>query len=381
MRYFLNLLLTVLFGLFFCTTIPAVSQQNYFTEFPAGYTPKEIGKKLSNRFIPSKHQTYDKWIHYAEICTWYGALRYAQEAGDKKLIKSLKEKFDLLFAEERHLLPLMNHVDFNMFGCLPLEFYKITKDNRYYTLGMLYADTQWQLPLNATPEERDWDKKGFTWQTRLWIDDMFMITIIQAQAYKITGERKYIDRAAKEMVMYLDELQRPNGLFYHAPDAPFFWGRGNGWMAAGMAELLLSLPADNPNRPRIMEGYLLMMKNLKNYQNESGMWNQLIDKSDCWPETSCTAMFTYAMITGVKNGWLNASEYGPVARKGWMALIPYITEDGDIKEVCVGTSTNNNIQHYYDRPRITGDFHGQAPVLWCAYALMAPVGGQLRKDE
>lgn len=62
-----------------------------------------------------------------------------------------------------------------------------------------------------------------------------MITIVQTHAYKVTKDRKYIDRAAKEMVMYLDELQRPNGLFYHAPDVPFYWGRGNGWMAAGMS--------------------------------------------------------------------------------------------------------------------------------------------------
>ena len=36
----------------------------------------------------------------------------------------------------------------------------------------------------------------------------------------------------------------------------------------------------------------------------SGLWNQLIDEKDCWTETSGSAMFTYAMILGVKNGWL-----------------------------------------------------------------------------
>jgi rhamnogalacturonyl hydrolase YesR len=40
------------------------------------------------------------------------------------------------------------------------------------------------------------------------------------------------------MVLYLDEIQRPNGLFYHTPEVPFFWGRGNGWMAVGMTDLL-----------------------------------------------------------------------------------------------------------------------------------------------
>ena len=89
---------------------------------------------------------------------------------------------------------------------------------------------------------------------------MFMITILQVQAYRATGDPKYIDRAANEMTAYLDKLQQPNGLFYHAPDAPFFWGRGNGWVAAGMAELLRSLPASHPQRARIMSAYLTMMK-------------------------------------------------------------------------------------------------------------------------
>ena len=42
---------------------------------------------------------------------------------------------------------------------------------------------------------------------------MYMITIVQSEAYKATGDPKYINRAAKEMVLYLDELQHPNGLF------------------------------------------------------------------------------------------------------------------------------------------------------------------------
>jgi len=345
--------------------------ESYFTDFPAGYTPEEVGKKLGYHFIPGEHFLHGgKWIHYAEVCTWYGALRFAQVADDKELISQLQERFEPLFTTEASYQPIMNHVDLNMFGCLPLELYKITKDKRYYDLGMPYADTQWQVPADATEEEKAWADKDLSWQTRLWIDDMFMITIIQAQAYHVTGDKKYIERAAREMVVYLDELQRPNGLFYHAPDVPFFWGRGNGWMAAGMAELLLSTPEDNPDRPRILEGYRTMMKSLKDFQSESGMWNQLIDKPDCWAETSGTAMFTYAMIMGVKNGWLDAEAYGPVARKAWMALIPYINENGDVTEVCVGTNKKNDLQYYYDRPRIAGDYHGQAPVLWCAFALL-----------
>ena len=69
-------------------------------------------------------------IHYAEVCTWYGALKYAVAVGDKALIKQLQNKFEPLFTTEANYQPLMNHVDLNMFGCLPFEFYQITKDQR-----------------------------------------------------------------------------------------------------------------------------------------------------------------------------------------------------------------------------------------------------------
>ncbi|RZL09149.1 MAG: glycosyl hydrolase, partial [Pedobacter sp.] len=214
------------------------AQQQQLTGFPKGSTPNEVGKRLAYHFVDSKYDLYfDRYVHYASVCTWNGALDYALKAKDNKLIKLLQDKFEPLFTREKALLPPMNHVDYNMFGSIALKLYQVTKDERYRKLGLAYADSQWEVPKNAKPEEKAWAEKGFSWQTRLWIDDMYMITVVQKEAYKVTGDRKYIDRAAKEMVLYLDELQRPNGLFYHAPDVPYYWGRGDGWMAVGMPDL------------------------------------------------------------------------------------------------------------------------------------------------
>ena len=141
-------------------------------------------------------------------------------------------------------------------------------------------------------------------------------------------------------------------------------------MAAGMTELLRVLPEDHPLFSPIMQSYKKMMSSLLQYQSVSGMWNQLVDDSLAWSETSCTGMFTFAMITGVKNGWLDSTLYAPAARKGWRALISYINETGDIREVCEGTGKKNDHQYYLDRKRNVGDMHGQAPVLWCATALL-----------
>lgn len=353
------------------------SADKYFGSWEQGTSPLEIGKRVADRFVASPHPNFGRptppvRISYPEICAWYGSLTFAKVTNDKQLLQQLVDRFEPLFGEESHLVPLPDHVDHTVFGSLPYELYMQTKEQKYLDMGNHFADSQWGPPEGprVKPESHIYYAQGLTWQTRMWIDDMFMITAVQAQAYRATGDRKYIDRAAKEMVVYLDSLQKPNGLFYHAPDVPFFWGRGNGWMAAGMSELLLSMPEDNPDRPRIMQGYKTMMASLLQYQAESGMWRQLIDDPESWPETSCTGMFTFAFITGVKNGWLDAETYGPAARKAWLSLITYLDENADISEVCEGTNKKNDRQYYLDRGRILGDMHGQAPVLWCATALL-----------
>ena len=252
---------------------------------------------------------------------------------------------------------------------MQLEIYLQTKEPKYLDLGRGLADKQWEKTTSD----------GITAEARYWIDDMYMITAVEVQAYRATRDQKYLDRAALTMAAYLDKLQQPNGLFFHAADSPFYWGRGNGWVAAGMAELLRSLPRNHPQRARILEGYRKMMASLLRYQAEDGLWRQLIDHPDVWAETSSTGMFTFAMVTGVKNGWLPAKTYGPAARRAWLGLIKHIDAQANVSDVCVGTNKANaevgadretQLKYYLARQRRTGDLHGQAPVLWSASALM-----------
>ncbi len=311
-------------------------------------------------------------ITYPETCTWYGALTFAKETKNKTLTQQLAERFGPLLGSRDSLIPVPDHVDYTVFGSVPLELYLQTKDEKYLKLGKHIADKQWGPPEGSRVKPESWYyyNKGMTWQTRMWIDDMFMITAVQSQAYRATKDTAYINRAAREMVLYLDSPQQPNGLFYHAPDVPFFWARGDGWMAAGMSELLRSLPKNNPHRSRIMDGYKKMMATLLKYQAEDGMWRQLIDDPDSWKETSSTGMFTFAFITGVKEGWLDKKIYAPAARKAWLSLITYLNDKAEISEVCEGTNKKNDRQYYLERKRNVGDLHGQAPVLWCATALL-----------
>jgi unsaturated rhamnogalacturonyl hydrolase len=336
------------------------SQPKEFRNWPAGASPKEVGERVAERFVPTVKLSQEAAI-YPAICTWYGALTFAQLADDKSLLHRLISQFDEQFTPSLVTFTLAKqHVDYSVSGAVPLQIFLSTNISQYLMTGLTFADHQWESPM----------ADRLSRETRYWIDDMYMITILQVQAYRATGDQKYLDRAATEMTAYLDKLQQPNSLFYHAPDAPFFWGRGNGWVAAGMTELLRALPANHPQRARIMTGYQAMMRSLLALQAPTGMWRQLLDHPEAWPESSCTGMFTFAMITGVKNGWLDKKVYGQSARKGWLALVSHLDSNADITDVCEGTGRKNDLNYYLQRKRNTGDLHGQAPILWCASALL-----------
>ena len=214
-----------------------VAQNKYFADWPEGADPKIVGDRVAQRFLESPHQ--EAVVMYPEVCIWYGSLAYADVVGDAALRREIACPLSAASHARRQAAdPGQRALDYEIFGVVPLQMSIENKDEELRKMGLHYADRQWSHPL---PD-------GLSGQTRYWIDDMFMITILQVEAYRATGDRKYIDRAANEMVAYLKKLQQPNGLFYHAEDVPFYWGRGNGWVAAGMTEMLLSLPQDNPNR-------------------------------------------------------------------------------------------------------------------------------------
>lgn len=330
-------------------------------DWPQDAAPQRVGPRLAENLLRREHMLYpNQTLHYAEVVTWLGALQLAGRLKNETLLARLAQRFAPLMAPGNPLVPPANHVDFSVFGVLPLELYRQTGDARLRMLGLSFADAQWDRPVPG----------GLTNQTRFWVDDIYMITALQGAAYRATGDTKYLDRAALQTTVYLNVLQQPNGLFHHAENAPFFWGRGNGWYAAGMAELLRLLPASHPQQAPILQGYRRMMDALLPLQAEQGLWRQLLDRPNSWLETSGSAMFCFAFVVGVQQGWLPADRFAPAARKAWLALAAQLTDTADLRETSVGTGAANDEQHYLNRPRAVGDLHGQAPMVWTAGALL-----------
>ena len=205
----------------------------------------------------------------------------------------------------------------------------------------------------------------------LWLDDMFMGIPTVAYMGKLTGDSKYYDEAAKQVLQFAQRMFVPEkGLFRHGwvesmeTHPAFHWGRANGWAILTMCEVLDVLPADHPKRGEILNLLKAHAAGLAKLQQHDGFWHQLLDRDDTYLEASATAIYTYCLSHAVNQGWLDAKVYGPVAQLGWHAVASSVNQKGQVEKVCVGTGMGFDPAFYAYRPCHVMAAHGYGPVLW-----------------
>ena len=205
----------------------------------------------------------------------------------------------------------------------------------------------------------------------VWLDDMFMGIPTVAYMGKLTGDTKYYDEAARQVLQFASRMWVPEKkLFRHGwvesmdPHPAFFWGRANGWAILTMCEVLDVLSADYPQRAEIMKLLKAHAEGLARLQHHDGFWHQLLDRNDTYLEASATAIYTYCLAHAVNQGWLDAKAFGPVAFLGWQAVNASVNEKGQVENVCVGTGMAFDPAFYAYRPVHVMAAHGYGPVIW-----------------
>lgn len=205
----------------------------------------------------------------------------------------------------------------------------------------------------------------------VWADDMYMSVPFLANMAVLTEDNSYFDDAILQVLQMAERLYIPGKeLFDHGwnvtsgdYDPRFYWGRANGWTLMAMAELLDLLPEEYPGRAEVLHLYRSMIRSLAGLQDGTGFWHNMLDKSDTYLETSCTAMFTFAVAKGINEGWIN-HVYGPVALTGWNAITTRVLENGAVDGTCEGTTFAHDNTYYYHRGRSIYATHGYGPVLY-----------------
>jgi rhamnogalacturonyl hydrolase YesR len=97
------------------------------------------------------------------------------------------------------------------------------------------------------------------------------------------------------------------------------------------------------------------MAALARFQDENGMWRNVIDRPGAYPEYSATAMIATAMLRGIRNGWIDRETYDPMIQKAWTAILTRSGADGRLVDVCESTGTRGmSDDDYIHRAAIFG---------------------------
>lgn len=199
-----------------------------------------------------------------------------------------------------------------------------------------------------------------------WTDDMFMVAGILSRESRRQRRPDDVDAAAALLLDYARRLQRSDGLFNHAVDGPAAWGRGNGFAAFGLIEVLTVMPEGHALRPQLLQVFRRLMAAAKAQQSADGMWREVVDEPGAYREETATAMLMTAMARGVRLRWLDDS-YRAAIERAWRALAAHVADDGTVIDVCTGTGAGPTKRYYLDRAAITGaDDRGGAMALVAA---------------
>lgn len=174
-----------------------------------------------------------------------------------------------------------------------------------------------------------------------WADALFMAPSVWLRLTRATGDRRYRDYALREFWATNDFLYDPAERLYFRDSRFFdkrddkgrkvFWSRGNGWVIAGMAQMIDALPPGDPARRRLEDQFREFAGRIVTLQKEDGYWpSSLLTPEDSTPESSGTALFTYGLAWGVEKGLLPRGVYEPAVRRGWQALQRAIQPDGSL---------------------------------------------------
>ncbi|MEK7271194.1 MAG: glycoside hydrolase family 88 protein, partial [Planctomycetota bacterium] len=252
-----------------------------------------------------------------------------------------------------------------------LELYRQTGDKKFL---------DWQAKAMETIIERDpWFEKKPGFQKI--IDASFLPGISAPRMGAITGDKRYYANTVRRLEAFTNLLRDPKtGIFHQGwgwpsedPEGytPGHWGRGNGWIIGAEIETLAFLPKDDPGYGKTLALFRDLCASLAKYQDEEGMWRQLVAHPDSYPETSGTGLIVFAYAKGYRLGLLGP-EYRDRAIRGFQALKKHVKPDGTVLSTCAGTGPTKvpTLAAYYARPTPKNDPHGDGPVLLAASEIL-----------
>jgi unsaturated rhamnogalacturonyl hydrolase len=315
-------------------------------------SPLDVAQLLSRTH---GHQLNE--VAYIPALSLIARLRLGDLTGDASQRRDIERMVQPYYSGQKPSLPPNSNQSQQAGNLIFGELAAVTKDSRYVALLRQAADVGFDREgrnLEVMPSHSEMS------------DAIFLGTPLLAQTARLTGDSKYREMALRHLRFMVKLNRRPDGLHRHSPLNPEHtaWGRGNGFVALGLALTLSELPPDSAEFGEVLGIFREHLGSMLPHQDQLGMWHQVIDHPESYREFTVTCMTTMAIARGIRRGWFDRTRFEPVVQRAWRSIKQRIATDGGLVDVCTGTGKMKSLREYLDRPAILGrDDRGGAMAL------------------
>lgn len=208
----------------------------------------------------------------------------------------------------------------------------------------------------------------------VFVDVLLAVTPLFLYEGLKENRQEYVDYAVWSLIDVLNVLaDKETGLYHQARAVKALgkdeismdcWSRGNGWASLAYAALLHDLPASHPQYGTVCNMARKFFKAVAKYQDADGLWHQEMTMHDSFVESSGSALLLYGLGAAIEEGILPRS-YVKTFEKGLSGLLTYISERGDVGNVCWSCLAEGDCskQAYASHIHYANEAHGFGTVL------------------
>ncbi|MCD7710148.1 MAG: glycoside hydrolase family 88 protein [Porphyromonadaceae bacterium] len=249
------------------------------------------------------------------------------------------------------------------------RLYTETGDERYKIAMETLRDQLQDQP--RTSEGGFWHKNSYPYQ--MWLDGIYMgepYYARYAKEFESDPSESYADVIRQFLLIAKHTKDDHSGLYRHGWDekcqqvwadpttgqSSHVWGRALGWYTMALVDVLEILPEETPDRDSLLIVLQGIFDILPQYQDPvTGAWYQVTDypdSTDNYTEMSCTPMFAYSIVKGIRLGYLDPSLM-EVARKAYEGILDnYLTVEADgkitLEKICSVAGLSDDRDGSYD---------------------------------
>lgn len=341
----------------------------------------------------------NKW-NYIDGCMITACLSLYNTTKDEKFLQFSKDFIDY-FVKPGGIVETYDPKEYNLDninqGKNLFTLYDLTGDQKYRDA---IETIRGQLTTHPrTKENNFWHKDIYPYQ--VWLDGTYM-----AQPFYMDYETRFngmngcIDSYQQFMNIKKYMRDEKTGLYYHGYDesremywadpvtgcSKNFWLRAMGWFLVAMVDVLERMDECLYAELRDIQDMLKdAVEAMLPYQDEeTGMFWQVIDKAGVegnYLETSGSVLFAYAVLKGVRLGFLpkRFAEYGEKAFYGTCDKYLGVGEDGSLQVsgICLVAGLggkdhrDGSLEYYFSEPVVENDAKGVGPLLLAYTEILA----------